>query len=213
MDDNYWTVRREQHEVIIILYEGVSHNHEVVVDVVCELHNEVLELGLIDPPRRGGSRCGKRPNIAREKSEGHERLLRDYFVEDPVYDARMFRQRFRMSKCLFSRILESAQNYDSYFVQKPNATSQLGLSGLQKCTTSMCIKAYGIASNVPDDYVRLASSISMLSLKIFVRAIIAKYESTYLRQSTGKDLEKQVAINTECGWPGMFASLDCMHHE
>ena len=88
----------------------------LVVDVVSDLHNQVLELGPIDPPRRGGSRRGKRPNIALGRIEGHERLMRDYLVENLVYDARMFRQKFRMSKRLFLRILESVQNYDSYFV-------------------------------------------------------------------------------------------------
>ena len=97
-------------------------------------------------------------------------------MEDPVYDAMMFRQRFRMSKRLFLRILESVQNYDSYFMQKPDATGQLGLSGLQKCTTSMRILAYGIASDATDEYVRLASSTSMLVLKRFVWAIRAIYE-------------------------------------
>ena len=116
MDNNYGTMRREQHEVIRTMYEEDVHIDEVVVDVVRDLHNQVLEFGAIDPPRRGDSRRGKRPNIARRKIEGHEFLMRDYFVEDPVYDARMFRQRFRMSKSLFLRILESVQNYNSYFV-------------------------------------------------------------------------------------------------
>ena len=53
----------------------------------------------------------------------------------------------------------------------------------------------------------------MLALKRFVWAIRAIYESTYLRQPTREDLEKQVAINTERGWPGIFAPLDCMHYE
>ena len=105
MDNHYWTVRREQHEVIRTLYEVDLFNYEVVVDVVSDLHNQVLKLGPIDPPRRGGSRREKRPNIVRGRFKGHERLMRDYFVEDPVYDARMFRQRFRMSKRLFLRIL------------------------------------------------------------------------------------------------------------
>ena len=60
-------MRREQHEIIKILYDEDAHNHEVVVDLVSNLHNQVLELGPIDPPRRGGSRRGKRPNIARER--------------------------------------------------------------------------------------------------------------------------------------------------
>ena len=53
----------------------------------------------------------------------------------------------------------------------------------------------------------------MLALKPFVLVIRAIYESTYLREPTREGLEKQVAINTERGWPGMFASLDCMHCE
>jgi hypothetical protein len=96
MDNNYWTLRWEQ--LIKTLYKEDSHNYEVVSDVVSNLHNQVLKLGPIDPLRRGGSRRGKIPNIARGKIEGYERLMRDYFVEDPVYDARMFRQRFGLSK-------------------------------------------------------------------------------------------------------------------
>ena len=77
----------------------------------------------------------------------------------------------------------------------------------------MRILAYGIASYATNEYVRLASSTSMLALKRFVRAIRAIYEGIYLRQPTKEDVEKQVAINTERGWPDMFALLNCMHHE
>ena len=84
MDNNYWTMRMEQNEIIRIIYEEDLHNYEVVVDVVKNLHIQLLELGAIDPPRRGGSRRGKRPNIARRRIEGHECLMRDYFVKDPV---------------------------------------------------------------------------------------------------------------------------------
>ena len=55
---------------------------------------------LINPFRLGGSKHGKKSNIAQGKFEGHEYLMKDYFVENLVYDARMFRQKFRMSKCL-----------------------------------------------------------------------------------------------------------------
>jgi hypothetical protein len=112
-----------------------------------------LELGPIDPPRREESRRDKRPNIARGRIKGHARFMKDYFVKNPIYDARMFCQRFRMSKRLFLRILESVQNYDSYFVQKPYATSQLGLIGSQKCTTTLRILVYDIASDAIDQYV------------------------------------------------------------
>jgi hypothetical protein len=74
-------------------------------------------------------------------------------------------------------------------VQNLDATGQLGLSSLQKCIATMHILAYSIASDATDEYVRLALSTSMLSLKRFVRAIRAIYESTHFRQSTREDLE------------------------
>ena len=64
---------------------------------------------------------------------------------------------------------------------KPNVIGQLGLSGLQKCTTTMRTLAYDIVSNATDEYVQLASSTSMLALKRFALAISVVYESTYLR--------------------------------
>ena len=70
MDNDYWTVRWEQHEVIRILYEEDLHIYDVVLGLVGDLHNQVLELGPIDPSRRGGSRRGKKPNIARGKNRG-----------------------------------------------------------------------------------------------------------------------------------------------
>ena len=94
MDHDYWTARREQHEVIITLSEEDQQFSDVVLGLVGNFHNQVLDFSPIDPPRRGGSRRGKRPNIAQNKIEGHERLLKDYFVENPSFDARMFRQRF-----------------------------------------------------------------------------------------------------------------------
>ena len=63
----------------------------------------------------------------------------------------------------------------------------------------MRVLAYDIAYDATDEYVRYASSTSMLTLKRFVRAIKAIYERTYLRQPTREDLEKQVAINIERG--------------
>lgn len=82
-----------------------------------------LEVGAIDPPRREGSKRGKRWNIAQERIEGHERLVKNYFVEDPIYDAKMSCRLFKLWKRLFSKTIECVQNYDLYFVQKPYATS------------------------------------------------------------------------------------------
>ena len=106
--------------------------YDIVLDLVGTLHNQVLELGPIDPPRCGGSRRGKRPNIARGRVEGHERLMKDYFVENPVYDARMFHQRFRMSKRLFLRIVKKCLKLRLIFCAKIRCHWPIGVEWVAK---------------------------------------------------------------------------------
>jgi len=57
------------------------------MDVVHDLHKQVHDLGAPLLPQRGGSTCGKRPNIARRRAKAHDRLMKDYFVDDSIYDA------------------------------------------------------------------------------------------------------------------------------
>jgi hypothetical protein len=64
----------------------------------------------------GGSRPGKRANIDRERDVGHERIMKDYFGENPMYPPHIFRRCFRMQWCLFLRIMHEVCTYDSYFV-------------------------------------------------------------------------------------------------
>ena len=45
-------------------------------------------------------------NIERDRVVANERLLQDYFSENPVYTPDTFRRRFRMSRQLFERIVE-----------------------------------------------------------------------------------------------------------
>jgi hypothetical protein len=44
------------------------------------------------PERRGpgGSRPGKKTNINMGREDRHERILKDYFGEDPIFPLKMF---------------------------------------------------------------------------------------------------------------------------
>jgi hypothetical protein len=159
----------------------------------------------------GGSRLGKRANIDREREVGHERIMKDYFGENPVYPPHIFRRRFRMQRCLFLRIMHEVCAYDSYFVQKRNAASVLGLSSVQKCTAALRLLAYGTSGNAVDEYCRLSESTAMEAMRRFVLAIRTCFESRYLKQPTREDIVRQMDINEKRGFPGMFASIDCMH--
>jgi hypothetical protein len=69
---------------------------------------------------------------------------------------------------------------------------------------------YGVAADATDEYCRLGESTAQEGLKQFLNAIRKCFESEFLRQPSRADVEKQMEINRERGFPGMFASLDCM---
>jgi hypothetical protein len=175
------------------------------------VENMGMENEIQGRPSPGGSWPGKRANIDREREVGYERIMKDYFGEDPVYPPHLFCHRFRMQRCLFLRIMHEVCAYDSYFVQKRNAAGVLGLSSVQKCTAALRMLAYGTSGDAMDEYCRLSESTTMEAMTRFVVAIRACFEGRYLRQPTREDILRQMGINEARGFPGMFASIDSMH--
>jgi hypothetical protein len=116
-----------------------------------------------------------------------------------------------MRRELFLSIVDHVCAYDQWFVQRPDAAGRMGLSSLQKCTAALRMLAYGVAADATDEYVRLGASTAHEALHRFCVAIRGCFESTFLRQPSREDLEKQISINTARGFPGMFASIDCKH--
>jgi hypothetical protein len=77
----------------------------------------------------------------------------------------------------------------------------------------MRLLAYGVSYNSTEEYLRLAESTAMKYLYRFVQAVRACFEYRYLRKPTQSDILEQMDVNESRGWPGMFASLDCMHYK
>jgi hypothetical protein len=163
-------------------------------------------------PIHGGSTSGRR-YIDRDRVAGNDRLINDYFCPDPVYGAALFRRRFRMHRPLFLRIYEHLQQDDDYFVQKCDATGQLGLSGLQNMTAAIRMLAYGMAADAVDEYVRIGESTTIECLKKFCKGIINIFGQEYLRSPNAADIQRLLNKGEQRGFPGMLGSLDCMHWE
>ena len=160
-----------------------------------------------------GSRVGKAPNTERDRHDMHQWMMRDYFSDMPVYGARSFRRRYRMRRSLFLSILKAVCERDAYFVQKWDAAGLVGLSPHQKITAALRMLGYGVCADATDEYSCTSEATAMESMKRFCVAIRQEYEAHHLRQPTQGDFERQFAINRERGFPGMFASLDCMHYQ
>ncbi len=45
----------------------------------------------------------------------------------------------------------------------------------------------------------------------FCKAVVAVFNAEYRREPTRGDIKRELCINGERGFPGMFGSLDCTH--
>nr|XP_017228190.1 PREDICTED: putative nuclease HARBI1 [Daucus carota subsp. sativus] len=163
-----------------------------------------------NPSRHVGSVLNHR-TINRDRAFGHQCIYRDYFSDNPTYPDHIFRRRFRMRKSLFLRIQTAIESHDSYFVQKFNAVGVPGLSSLQKITAAMRIIAYGISADGVDDYIRIAKSTAIESVRKFVVAIVQIFGEQYLRSPNDVDIQRLMKVAEQRGFPGMLGSIDCMH--
>ena len=149
--------------------------------------------------------------IDRNHLASHKRLYDDYFAEVLVYPPKVFRRRFRMRRSLLLRILSKVEAHKPYFIQKRNNAKKFGLSPLQKKTVALRILAYGVTANFMDEYMRIAKSIAMMSLKKFVATVVVIFSKEYLRSPNNEDIAKLLAHGQNCGFPSMSGSIDCMH--
>ena len=84
-----------------------------------------------EKPRRGGSTLGRVKAKNRHRLEGYCMLYSDYFADAPLHGERTFRRRYRMSRKLFLRIVNSIREFDNYFMCKMDCTGALGLTSIQ----------------------------------------------------------------------------------
>ena len=114
-----------------------------------------------EKPRRGGSAPGRMKAKNRHRLEGYCMLYFDYFADAPLHGDKVFRRRYWMSRKLFLGIVNSIQEFDSYFKCKKDCIDKLGFTSIQKCTTAMRMLAYEAPGDSLDDYGRMAESSSI----------------------------------------------------
>ncbi len=113
---------------------------------------------------------------------------------------------------LFFQIMESICAHDPHFVHKRYVWGVQGLNFIQKCTSVLHMLAYNQAANACNEYCKIGKNTSHECLKHLVKTIKEVFELKFFRQLTRTNLEKQMRVNADRRWLGMFASLDSMHY-
>ncbi|KAL9672851.1 hypothetical protein QQ045_029104 [Rhodiola kirilowii] len=137
----------------------------------------------------------KRRYFKRDHVSANQRLIGDYFANEPTYDDAMFRRRFRMRKHVFLRIVGDLSSIDNYFTQRVDAANKEGISPLAKCTTAMRMLAYGMAADAVDEYIKIGGTTALECLRRFCKGIIQLYEQVYLRAPTQDDLQRILHVS------------------
>ncbi|GJT45707.1 retrovirus-related pol polyprotein from transposon TNT 1-94 [Tanacetum coccineum] len=125
-----------------------------------------------------------RTTVERDRYGAHDRLVMAYFSEQPQYDEATFRERFRMSRRLFTKIVREVTDASQFFQERYDCRGQRSISALMKCTSAIRQLAYGCV-------------------------IMNLYGEEFLRKPTYTDIEKLYAYHNEKhGFPGMLGSID-----
>ncbi|XP_076936931.1 uncharacterized protein LOC143604285 [Bidens hawaiensis] len=99
-----------------------------------------------------------------------------------------------------------------YFQQRDDARGNPGFTATQKITTALRQLAYGVGSDMLDEYLQMAKKTGRDSLNHFCRGVISLYKRRYLLNPTIYDIQRIYEVHVERhGLPGMLGSLDCMH--
>ena len=199
MADNY-------ESIMIPDFEEIQAEREEKIQRDLTFFSRALSYFVCSPkPKRQ-----KRTNINRDYYGAQERLVAAYFSDNPMFPESVFEDRFRMSRTLFTGIVEEVTLQCAFFREKEDCTGKLGISPLIKCTSAIRQLAYGTVPDALDEYLQMGKATSRQCLENFCTSIILIFGPEFLRKPTLTDVEKLYAFHeNKHGLPGMIGSLDC----
>lgn len=138
-------------------------------------------------------------------------------MENPTFDDKAFRRRYRISKDIFYRIeaaIMAASDEDDncrYFKQRPDATGMMGIPERLKITVALRQLAYNLPADLLEETYGVSERVGLQSLKMFCRSLVFLFGKQYLRKPTEEDLQRIYEESERRGVPGCIGSVDCMH--
>ncbi|GKC62213.1 hypothetical protein Tco_1089811 [Tanacetum coccineum] len=121
-----------------------------------------------------------KPKVLRNPVESdrygaHDRLVMAYFSDHPQYDESTFRERFRMSRRLFTKIVREVTDAFPFFQQTNDCTGKVNISSLMKCTSAIRQMAYRVVPDSLDKYLQMGATTTRDFLRNFCKVIMNLY--------------------------------------
>ncbi|GKA65770.1 hypothetical protein Tco_0765477, partial [Tanacetum coccineum] len=85
-----------------------------------------------------------RTPVERDYYGAHDRLVMAYFSENPQYNEKTFRERFRMSRRLFTKIVREVTDASQFFQEIYDCRGQHSISALMKLKDSRKLRSGGL---------------------------------------------------------------------
>lgn len=189
-------------------WDFINDPAEAQIEEQIRAQIEAQQIGMSNQHRRKSRR-----HMERNREAARVRLMADYFSENPVYNGKQFRRRFRMRRDLFLHIVQTLSDWSPFFHQRSDAFGKVGFSPLHKCTAAIRMLAYGTPADALDENLRMGESTILQCLSHFCKGVMSNFGSKYLRRPTSEDTHRLLHIGEARGFPGMLGSLDCMHWE
>nr|GEU32002.1 protein ALP1-like [Tanacetum cinerariifolium] len=132
------------------------------------------------------------------------------FSDNPMFPASRFEERFRMSRTLFTGLVEEVTLHCAFFREKEDYTRKLGIFPLMKCTSAIRQLTYDTVPDALDEYLQMGHAISRQSLEHFCKSIIQIFRHEFLRKPPITDVERLYTFQeNKHGLSGTLESLDC----
>jgi hypothetical protein len=104
----------------------------------------------------GGSKKGRKI-IKRDFDGAFERVMNHYFVETPLYPAKLFSRRFRVSRAIFERVYDACVKHP-FFQHAKNRAGRRGIHPLVKVTACFRHIAYGTSADQLDEHFQISET-------------------------------------------------------
>jgi hypothetical protein len=161
---HFTAFKRSCANLISSCWSAYAHSAEMqkVRDVQIEMIKEIAgfqtEIEDLLERKRGGGGKGKRI-VMRKFEIAYQTIVQQYFSiqPPPMYNLKLFKRRFRMSKHLFERIYCALGRY-SLFQHRQNASGRWGIHPLVKTASVFRHLAYAVPADMLDDQYQLAET-------------------------------------------------------